>query len=517
MISIDQNSNSLWDTLPKLQALEAANIDFIHCVEDIDAAFTRVGAHSDQLQLTLEKYYPSGNLDWGASLFYMSFLGRTPLNLTSLTQYTGKTPAQTARQLGLSLDTLYDRFSTADNWQLTAPSYINSDKTAHRLLGDLSTEEVLPFIKELFDKAEANLLHTFPEAEPQKRLQNWFKVERRKVTALAASHHTLADLYKAWLQSYFTQKRIIKSSDHHVLADQSARFLKRIIQNYRQFIRLYNESIDESGAELSPINPATGELPFFAIYEKEGHLVRSVITFDGKNLTAGELSHPVELFFDHVKAVSGKALLLVIIARLDSQGMPLALPVNGSLYTPASLILAEKIQQQFFSSKLHPIKRVKFNFLDQLKHSKVLIRLPAYLQEFLPESMQADLLARKLPQLIAECRQTLKQLRSDRETVFAGWYPELSAEIEELKARKNQYGRDPEKRHLCQALWHEIKTAEQRFHHSCYQRLIHTVHTTEIGYWDSRGALLPWSIALGGETFYNHLINSARIYTETQV
>ena len=35
-----------------------------------------------------------------------------------------------------------------------------------------------------------------------------------------------------------------------------------------------------------------------------------------------------------------------------------------------------------------------------------------------------------------------------------------------------------------------------------------------IDFYDSRGAILPWCIALGGESFYNEVIAKARITEE---
>jgi hypothetical protein len=38
----------------------------------------------------------------------------------------------------------------------------------------------------------------------------------------------------------------------------------------------------------------------------------------------------------------------------------------------------------------------------------------------------------------------------------------------------------------------------------------------DIDYWDSRGGLLPWCVAMGGQEFYNHVVGSAEIYQEPQ-
>ncbi|MBT7170960.1 MAG: VOC family protein, partial [Phycisphaerales bacterium] len=76
-LSIDQNSNPLWDTPAKLAALAASGESVRHCVEDIDVAFTDLGATLDDptLRICREQFHPSGGQSWGASLFYSEFLG----------------------------------------------------------------------------------------------------------------------------------------------------------------------------------------------------------------------------------------------------------------------------------------------------------------------------------------------------------------------------------------------------------------------------------------------------------
>jgi hypothetical protein len=39
-------------------------------------------------------------------------------------------------------------------------------------------------------------------------------------------------------------------------------------------------------------------------------------------------------------------------------------------------------------------------------------------------------------------------------------------------------------------------------------------HTAELDYWDSRGAIRPWAIALGGQSFYEDLVENAEVYQE---
>ena len=108
MFSIDQNCHSLWDALPKLQAVARSGGTVRHFIEDIDVAFTAVGSspvdsagHGDgSLRLAMERYYGSGGADWGAALFYSEFLGRLPVDVRQWDSLTGLTTAALARRLG---------------------------------------------------------------------------------------------------------------------------------------------------------------------------------------------------------------------------------------------------------------------------------------------------------------------------------------------------------------------------------------------------------------------------------
>ena len=80
MFSIDQNCHSLWDVLPKLQALAGGGRCVCHFVEDVDMAYTAIGAAgaAGAPHLARERYYRDGGADWGAAVFYSEFLSRLP-------------------------------------------------------------------------------------------------------------------------------------------------------------------------------------------------------------------------------------------------------------------------------------------------------------------------------------------------------------------------------------------------------------------------------------------------------
>ena len=99
MFSIDQNCHSLWDALPKLQALAARGARVRHFVEDVDVAFTSLGSQgaAGPLQWTRERFHPSGGQDWGAALFYSEFLGKLCVEIRDWEPLIGMKTAALAR------------------------------------------------------------------------------------------------------------------------------------------------------------------------------------------------------------------------------------------------------------------------------------------------------------------------------------------------------------------------------------------------------------------------------------
>ncbi len=520
-ISIDQNSNSLWDVLPKVEAMAYKSLSLTHLVEDIDVAFTSVGNSAQPPTLTVEQYYPSGNLDWGASLFYMDFLGRLPLNLIDLSQYTGIKVAQTAKALNLSVAQLYQKYAVADNVQLTGSSYTTS-QLQHRLLGDLKFDEIKPFVLELLDLAESDVLHKFIDTDSQTRTKLWFASERKLLHATSLKTNTLSGFYCLWLKSHQPDCSVELTStffSQESIARFTFELLQKIANNYECFKNIYNESIKETGVELSLLQD--GDLPFFVAYESGGQKVRSGLSFTATHFKFGDVKISrrcsFETFFEHSDVLVGKALLLVILARTKEIGAPLVLPELGSLYTPAAHCLCTKmIDHGFLDQQPYPITRLQFNFLSQLEHSESIIRVPKHLRLFFDEEVEAKTFSRRISEVIALAGEQLEQLKdqSVRTQVFSDWTPELSAELLELHRQKEQFGREASTRHKCIALWPLIKEKEAAKALHCYERLVDLVQVSEMGYWNSRGAITPWSVAAGGKPLYQKVLSECILREE---
>ena len=543
-ISIDQNSHVLWDTVPKLAALTRRGLAGTHCIEDIDVAFTRQGTAPDDHTLALlpECYYRSGNSDWGAALFYTEFLGRNALNPRELEPYTGLSTASLARKLNLSVDDFYARYAGSDNWQLVGSSYAGN-AAHHRVIGDLSLAETAPFIRRLLEHARTNLEHCFPDADAQERVHAWHAAESATVERLlnARPDVPLTDFYAGWLHHSLPndQLRISLTSEQMPLDPDTPRLqlFRLFLADYATWADAYNAAIAETSCSLKPLDTTAGELPFFSVWRPDSKntgggktpLYRvSLALSPGNRLVAGEHAWPAGLPFPEllekmraagVICVSGKALLLVLQARLKPDGAPLALPHQGSLYMPAAWAFERRLREKHLLPwAAHPVLRVRFRFLEQLRHIQTRIRLPAYLRDAAgAEILPAAEFAERLPELRANAAEELKLAcaSTGRDAFRDAAFPEHAWRIKELDVRRRELARDPATRAEAGALWDQQKAEETSLLQATVERLLRNLHVLNVDYWDSRGAILPWAIALGGQPFYEKLLDEAEISEET--
>ena len=533
MFSIDQNCHSLWDTLPKLHALAAKGHRVTHFIEDVDVAFTAMGASVDDtvLHLARERFHRSGGQDWGAALFYSEFLGKLAVEVRHWEPLTGLQTKTLARQLDRSVDDLYDAFSPGDTWQLIGSSYVG-DRDHHRVIGDLTVREVRDFLLDLLRRAEADVLHAFPAREAQERLRQWFRSEEERVARLLARHAAdrLVDLYRSWLAEHLGTDLVTLELSSSLFAcrpgSPSVALLDAFVTDYERGARLYNEALAETDSDLRPLEAARGELPFFAIQEHQGHLVRTAAYLRGGEVSLGRQAFPLAdgrlpvaaMAEAGISALAGKAIVLVIQARVGPDAEPLALPHRGSLYMPSAHRLTEKLQAAgLLPGQLQPIVRVRFRLLDRMGSLDTPIRLPDHLAAaFGKAELAAKEFAQRWPELVAEAAARLQRLRdpAQRPKVQEELFPDLTARIAELEARRRQMAQSSCTPEQMSAIWKEIKGLQLQLLEGTLHRIATDWQVAELGYWDSRGALLPWSIALGGREFYDRLIAEAEISEE---
>ena len=592
MFSIDQNCHSLWDAVPKLQALARAGQAVRHFIEDIDVAFAAVGAGpGGRLTLKRERYYHSGGADWGAAMFYSDFLGRLPADIRQWEGLTGVRTAALARKLGRTPESLYDEFSPGDNWQLVGPSYVG-DRRHHRIVADLTVAETAPFLRQLLQTARSDMLERFVAPDARDRLLEWFGREERLVEDLLARHEKglLIELYRSWMERYVRHPVSLDlTSSLFAVESAPSPMLDLFLNRYEDAAALYNQAIREglgspnakacvwgplpgtasppqgtpnasrrtSGWGPRPLDAARGELPFFGAFEHEGHLVRAeaaiqngALTFADKvvPLGPGRRVSPEGLRQAGVRCLAGKAIVLVIDVRLGERGQALALPYHGSVYMPTANRLAELLMENgLLKGPLRPIVRVRFRLLDRMKSLTTTISLPEHLAAaFGRHEITAGEFAETYPAVSAEAAARLEALKevSKRETgdpaaivaqpsrlcrkgpqagrlcySLEDWrrrhLPDLADQLDRLNVRRRALAKTAPKSEEIRQLWKQAKEIEIKMLQATIRQIDRDTQVSQIDYWDSRGAILPWSVGLGGESFYNEVLARAEIYEES--
>jgi len=533
MFSIDQNCHSLWDVLPKLHALASRGYKVTHFVEDIDVAFTSLGSGpgGGQLRLERERFHRSGGADWGAALFYSEFLGRLPVEIRDWEPLTGMKTNALAKQLGRTVDELFDEFSPSDNWQLIGPSYIG-DHRHHRVIGDLTVAETAEFLRRILEKAREDMLKAFPQRDSQQRLQRWFSRETELLEGLLTEHAEgrLVELYRAWLRSYLDETvHLNLTSNLFAVGErpEHTALLEAFLADYELAAGLYNEAVEATDVRLRPLRTKDGELPFFAVLEHQGHRVRTGVFLRDGGMAIGDRTFKgnrggripaADLRAAGVRCLAGKAILLVIAARLGPNGEALALPYRGSLYMPAAHRLAENLSKHgLLPGKLRPIMRVRFHLLDRLASLSTRIRLPAHLApSFGTDELPASEFAANYRELAKAAAGRLDKMADPdaRRRWRQASFPKLLESIDELDRRRRDLvaaGSAPEQ---VRRLWEESKALQRQLLDRTLRQIAADYQLRDLDYWDSRGALLPWSVALGGKGFYDELISQAEIYED---
>jgi len=533
MFSIDQNCHSLWDVIPKLHALTAAGRRVRHFIEDVDIAFTSLGAvpGQDGLRLARERFHHSGGADWGAAMFYSEFLGRLPVEVRRWEEFTGLATDVLARRLNRTVDDLYEEFSPSDNWQLVASSYVD-DPQHHRTIADLTVAETAPFLLELLDKARADMDAAFPQETSRQRLREWFVAERRGLEEMIAraSEERLVDVYHAWLRRYVGESVGIDFLSSLLAArdgSPGAQLLAMFCSRYEQAAELYNQALAETASDLTPLNTRAGELPFFVTLRRDGRCLRCGVSLAGRRLRIEDRDFPLaddgrlasdDLKSAGVECLGGKALLLVLQVRMGEQGRPLALPYRGSLYMPAARSLEAKLAAAgLLGGKLEPIVRVRLRLLERLKEIDTVVALSEHLRGYFGTcEVPARRLGQEYQAIASVAADRLESLRTPqgRQAWQEANCPATVRQIAELDARRRQLASTDPKSPELRDLWKRVKALQTELLDRMLRQIACDWQARDIDYWDSRGAILPWCIALGGREFYNQVIARAEVYPE---
>ncbi len=449
-------------------------------VEDVDVAFTAMGAGAGAgaLRIEPERYYRGGGEDWGRRCSTRNFSAGRRWTFANGRAALGMSVGVLARQLDRSLDDLYEEFSPGDTWQLIGPSYAG-DSRHHRTMGDLGAGEVGDFVWQILGIAKEDMLRAFPQASSVAVTKEFIAQEESRLTAWFANgaHARLVDVYEPWIAGVAAALgepgKVTVGRLSELLACREGPHvdvLETFTSRYDDSAELYNRAVHETQLGLRPLKTEEGELPFFGVYQHQGHLVRSCAYLRGGELVIGDLSFPLgpggRLPLDRmheggIVALPGKAIVMVLQVRAGEGGQPLAMPCGGSVYMPAAFRLERLLREQgLLLAPVQPIVRVRFSLLDRLSGIDTTIHLPEHLAGFFSKT--------EIPRASLGTTGAISSRRQKsgwrgsrmRAIISSGWTcatPELAREIAQLDAsRRELAARDPKAPQLRQ-IWKTLK------------------------------------------------------------
>ena len=481
----------------------------------------------------LARYHGSGGADWGAALFYSDFLGRQPVEVRKWERYTGMSTAALARRLDVTVDELFDRYSPGDNWQLIGPSYAG-DRDHHRLIADLSVAELADLLVEMLDRADQDMRTRFPSADAQQRITDWFAAERTRLQDLLGRHADgpLPCLYQDWMKAYLPADSgvdVALASQLFALgADPAAtELLDLFVHRYDEAAAIYNQAMADSATGLHPLDTSAGELPFFGTLEHAGHRVRAEVFLDGKairiadrqfDLADGHL--PIDAMqAEGIGSLAGKAPLLVLQARVSGGGAGLVVPYHGSTYMPSAHALHRGlVDADLLGQPIGPLMRIRFHLLDRMAAIETPICLPEHLAcAFGRSELPASALAREYQDVAGQSARRLDQFSTEhgREAWQRDALGPTFEQIDLLNGQRRDLAKIDPKSPEIRQLSHRVRQLETDVVDRTVGQIALDYQVTQIDFWDSRGAIYPWCVALGGQPFYDDLIDRAELYTET--
>jgi hypothetical protein len=185
---------------------------------------------------------------------------------------------------------------------------------------------------------------------------------------------------------------------------------------------------------------------------------------------------------------------------------------------PAAHALARKLAAAgMLDGPVRPVVRVRLRLLDRLAALDVPIRLPAYLSEAFGKAViPCWKLAACWREIADAAAARLESFREDdaRRQWQQSEMPRLHEELTGLDARKRDLARrnpkDPELREI----WKRIRELQTSVLDRTVRRIDADCQLAALEYYDTRGAALPWCVALAGEGFYNEVIEKAELREE---
>jgi hypothetical protein len=196
----------------------------------------------------------------------------------------------------------------------------------------------------------------------------------------------------------------------------------------------------------------------------------------------------------------------------------LALPHRGSVYMPAAQQLVGLLRREgVLTGEVRPLVRVRFCLLDRIRSLDTVIHLPDHLAGcFGAAEVPARRLGERWADLAREARERLERFKTDEGQ--RTWQREsqgmLASEIDRLDARRRELASREPKSPALREVWKRLKPLHRDLTDATLRQIARDWQVAQLDYWDGRGAIWPWCVALGGQEFYNQVIAQAEITRE---
>ncbi len=147
------------------------------------------------------------------------------------------------------------------------------------------------------------------------------------------------------------------------------------------------------------------------------------------------------------------------------------------------------------------------------------ILLPAHLAAAMGrDEVPASLLSENCDLLINEANQRLEKLSDPPGRLQ--WqgenFPEILEEIGRLNAQRKALAKTDPKGEQIREMSRRARSLQAKLLEKTVRQIDCDWQVRELDYYDSRGAIWPWALALGGESFYNELLDKVEVYEQSE-
>ncbi|WP_127531624.1 hypothetical protein [Paenibacillus kobensis] len=549
VVSIDQNCTPFWDTWAKLDVWRHQQKSIVHLIHDTDTVF-----HDEELSLedpsTLKWFYnrSDGFRNYSPNLFYYRYLGRHesfPVKL--LERWQGMKLSGISAAMELPTDQLMDQWGVYDKLAVVGSGRVGN---GFRIAAGVDTREIVQPMRELFDAVKLDMrqfIVTDQQMNNLNRLIDRWKSDFEEAVE-SDSTRTLSGSIVAWMRKRYGSAVEFSSTFEYFRVSPKNRdrfsFFIDYLADYGRYSTAYNAALQSCGSSITPIDTKSGGLPFYGVKRVNGQLCRYPFVYrEGKlHFNDAEITLSSDPWLDvldlstkcQIESIVGKAIPLMMQIRNQSSGNAVTMPMMGSPYMRVVDQYADLLYRQDARKNnpngINKVIMVDFDVYGAMEQADFLFRLPPFLQkEFGCEIIHARDFPRLARAKSAEAKRVLERCligADERTQVYIEKFPTLAGTMDELEEKRKKIGKELSGTSRGTEAYHQLmerflsvkvehKRKQKEFITEKSKFLFQQWHVSGIDYWNHRGSIELWATALGGEEFYQQIIEKSSLRRST--